>query len=885
MKKKLFTLLVMPLLAFSACTNGGQKEKDYKTLILNYTQKQLELGKTTTLSVKSGLPDSSSVVTWISSNNNIAYVDETGLVYAYKEGECTITGFVDDNKNGQLDDKEYYGECKITDILHSGVNLTVSALKVNLEMEHTASISAYVTPAPESGNYFYLSFNSDNSKVAYAVKSSDYNTKATIKASGIGKTNITVKYGGQAASFEVEVTPWIEGDKTHVASIAFDQENVVLRKTGSENPQLSTNLTILPNTATDKTVTYSSNNPEVASVDNNGIVTGLKGGSALITAKSKDQNKTSTMKVVVQDTYSTYSLTETNYSSYYSGLTEWENGEDLINQLHDIIKDDNPLTYGWDNMIAADRAIDNELAIDAVYTPSQMLVSEQTSGFNREHAFCASLMTGFTTGDAVAQKGRATDLHNLFAASVSGNSSRNNKNFGYADTTNNNYTKEEDYSYDNKNFEPGDGDKGRLARAIFYMATMYNEDVEANVPDSLDFKTDDPNADGSKSKTVRIIYTQKALNVREEYADYSKVSFTKFHYHEDEETKKLYNQYVTLPEGEYSFQDLLDAEAAGYGQYSTDNCVFAIGGLSDLLAWTSFDVNYQEMKRNSYVESAQGNRNPFIDFPELVNYAFGELKDQPGRLENMRNSYEILDCNPDEDLCYSVSDYKQECAVGYTFTKDNYTLQRITKDLAVHTDVPEDADLFEGYTFTNTDLKVGTKTISIPTTLNTIKLKIKVISGDIELCNYSHKLTGTAAGGDMRDFVSGNTVELSGIEWKISWTNASDTDCKPGSTYKGGVAFGKGSHGVGTITFETVEDIEDLTAIYARVNCASGKKVNYQLLVGETVVGSGDYTGTGQNSDPIVIGADFEAMTGPAKIVISGAADFAVHMHTLALKY
>ena len=886
MNKRIFALLITPLLAFSSCQRTDNKKPiDYKSLILSASSKTLELGTSFTLNVKSGLPEGNEKVTWMSTNENVAYVDETGLVYAYKEGECLIKGYIDSNANNQLDENEYYGECQITDILHKGVNLTLSKLKVDLQMEHTASISAYITPAPSSGNYFYLSYVSDDSSIAYVTKNSDYNTNATVKAGNIGTTDVAVKYGGQTAYFTVNVSPWVDGDKTHVASIDFEQKSVVLRKNGSENPTLESELNFYPNTATDKTVTYSSNNTDVASVDENGVITGYKGGSAIITAKSNDLNKVAKMKVVVQDTYSTYSLADTDYSAYYSTLDEWENGEDLINKLHDIIKDDTPLVYGWDNIIGADTAIDNLSAVDAVYTSTQIPISEQTASYNREHAFPASLMTGFTTGDAVSQKGRATDYHNLFVAEAGGNSSRGNKNFGTANPNNASYTKvNNDYYYDNKNFEPGDADKGKLSRAIFYMATMYNEEVEANVPDSLNFKDDDPNKTGD-SKTVRIIYKQKPLTIKEEYADYSKVSFSKFHYHEDAETQALYDKYVTLPEGEYSFDDLLKAEADGYGLYSTDNCQFSIGGLSDLLMWNSFDVNYQEIKRNSYVQSKQNNRNPFIDFPELVNYAFGELKDQPGKLENIRNSYDILDCNNEETLCYAVTSYKQECAVGYEFTSADYSLKRVTKDLTYHDDVPEGEDLFQGYTFNDIDLKLGYKYVMIQTSINDIRLKVNVISGDIELCNYSHKLTGNSAGGDLKDFVSGNIITLSGIDWKISWTNASDTDCKPGSAYKAGVAFGKGSHGVGTITFETVDKIENLQAIYARVNCASGKTVNYKIYTGEVEVKNGKYEGSGQNADPTVIGADFDATNAVAKIVISGATNFAIHMHTLALKY
>ena len=843
MKKKLFTLLVMPLLAFSACTNGGQKEKDYKTLILNYTQKQLELGKTTTLSVKSGLPDSSSVVTWISSNNNIAYVDETGLVYAYKEGECTITGFVDDNKNGQLDDKEYYGECKITDILHSGVNLTVSALKVNLEMEHTASISAYVTPAPESGNYFYLSFNSDNSKVAYAVKSSDYNTKATVKASGIGKTNITVKYGGQTASFEVEVTPWIEGDKTHVASIAFDQENVVLRKTGSENPQFTSQVNVYPSTATDKKVTYTSNNPEVAVVDENGVVTGLKGGSAIITATSRDLSKKATLNVVVQDTYSTY---ETGlFDGYYAGITSWENSEDLIEQLHDLIKDYDPKSYvksgEWTDLRFIDEAIDNPSSLETIYSRFDIDKAEQSVSYNREHAFCASLMTGFVTGDATSQKGRATDYHNLFAAATGGNSARGNKNFGFADKYDTNYSvSEEGYSADRLNFEPGDEDKGRLARALFYMATMYNEEVEADVTDSLNYNDEDEETYGHSSKTVHIVYTQKPLVIKEEYVNYSKVTFTKFHYHEDAETEALYNKYVTLPEGDYTFDDLLEAEAEGYGQYSTDNCEFAIGNLSDVLAFSSYSVDYSEFKRNDAVQSVQGNRNPFIDYPELVNYAYGALKDQPGSLINLRPSHDILDTKSDKIICYSVSSYKDTCAVGTTFNNTCYSLDAVKANLS-RTPADPSIDLSEEYTFKYKDFEKGYVMYPVKTTMNTINLKIKVTPVDTEAVNYKFSNFRADMFANKKINSTEQEIVINGITWLVSSKN--EVTVSNVNTPVTAIKMGTGTAYADTVTFKTKEpfavgDLDKVQSIFVQANTASNKKINVTFEVGTFNSGS-----------------------------------------------
>lgn len=56
---------------------------------------------------------------------------------------------------------------------------------------------------------------------------------------------------------------------------------------------------ILPEGATDKTVTWSSSNDTIATVDENGLVTALKKGNAVITATTNSGNKKATCKVTV----------------------------------------------------------------------------------------------------------------------------------------------------------------------------------------------------------------------------------------------------------------------------------------------------------------------------------------------------------------------------------------------------------------------------------------------------------------------------------------------------------------------------------------------------------------------------------------------------------
>ena len=68
---------------------------------------------------------------------------------------------------------------------------------------------------------------------------------------------------------------------------------------GEENKLVAT---VTPEAATNKEVTWSSNNPEVATVDQNGKVVAQKPGNATITVTTKDGNKTATCEVTVKET-------------------------------------------------------------------------------------------------------------------------------------------------------------------------------------------------------------------------------------------------------------------------------------------------------------------------------------------------------------------------------------------------------------------------------------------------------------------------------------------------------------------------------------------------------------------------------------------------------
>ena len=83
---------------------------------------------------------------------------------------------------------------------------------------------------------------------------------------------------------------------TPVSGVSVKADTVKLEKAGATS-QIEAKVT--PENATNKKLTYSSSDAKVATVDGNGKITAVANGSATITVKSADGNKTATVKVTV----------------------------------------------------------------------------------------------------------------------------------------------------------------------------------------------------------------------------------------------------------------------------------------------------------------------------------------------------------------------------------------------------------------------------------------------------------------------------------------------------------------------------------------------------------------------------------------------------------
>lgn len=288
-----FTIVVILLCIFLLllCIKNTGKKAVTKEVTISESVVYLEPGKEYNLNY---IDNSNGERKYIfeSTNPNIATVDESGRVEALKSGKVMIRA-IDVESNTLYDDCEIIVEgptkknTPVKTQTTSEEQVTISLNKSEISMDIGSSEHLIATVSPNSAKSNTISWSSDNETVATVSNSGVVNAKN-------GGTAIITAKTSSGSTATCKVTVIEKTVKLTSIKIIADKTVVYVGST------LELNVITYPTDATDKSITWSSSNDSVATVSNNGVVTGIKSGSVTITATSSN-GKESTIKIAVLD--------------------------------------------------------------------------------------------------------------------------------------------------------------------------------------------------------------------------------------------------------------------------------------------------------------------------------------------------------------------------------------------------------------------------------------------------------------------------------------------------------------------------------------------------------------------------------------------------------
>jgi uncharacterized protein YjdB len=233
---------------------------------------------TVTTSDASGNVLTGRTVTWQSANTAVATVTQSGLITAVGPGSTTVTA-TSEGKTGTV-------SVTVTPPPVGSVTITPSTATVNVAF--TTQLTATVRDV-----------NGATVSGASVTWSTDSPLIATVSQTGVvtglspGTATITATSGGKSgtATITVQLAP--------VATVTVTPSTLNLKNRDNQRTGTltATLRDALGNVLTGRTVTWSSSNTQVATVDQNGVVTAQSKGTATITATSEGKSGTASVQV------------------------------------------------------------------------------------------------------------------------------------------------------------------------------------------------------------------------------------------------------------------------------------------------------------------------------------------------------------------------------------------------------------------------------------------------------------------------------------------------------------------------------------------------------------------------------------------------------------
>ena len=250
--------------------NGELLMKPSDTYKLDVTTEPLDVDK--------------SKLSYIVNNSNIITASEDGTITAVSEGIAALRVTAKENINADIRVRVVNNPEIVSGIYIMPEKIT-SVRSITLKVDEERKINYTVEPVDS-----YMKnviWESSNPNVATV-------TDGSVKAISEGDATITMRtVNGITLTVYVTVKP----STVEVESIKLTSESAIELKVG-DSSQIS--YEVLPNEATDKSVTFQSTNTSVANVDSNGLITAVGEGSAVVRVTSSNGAKTADVMVNVK---------------------------------------------------------------------------------------------------------------------------------------------------------------------------------------------------------------------------------------------------------------------------------------------------------------------------------------------------------------------------------------------------------------------------------------------------------------------------------------------------------------------------------------------------------------------------------------------------------
>lgn len=245
----------------------------------------------------------------------------------------------------------------------------------------TVQLSAVTAPA--GGLYQSITWSSSNDKVTVSDTGLVTNTDSGNQWAEITCTITTVKGDSFTATTTVCFTRYA------VTGVSMDTDMVhgSPQDTVTITPTVTSTATIASLALRD--CTFTSDHPEIATVDNSGKITFVSQGKATITATTVDGGYTATVIA-----YTTYDFSALQQAIADAGAVDYKD-------------------YAYDYGMAFKAAYDKAVAVNADYESSQDVIDAATSALKQAqnalagHEFVGPGEIGFTSGGAAVTEGKA----------------------------------------------------------------------------------------------------------------------------------------------------------------------------------------------------------------------------------------------------------------------------------------------------------------------------------------------------------------------------------------------------------------------------------------------------------------------------------------------